>query len=133
MAPPETLDVQNFRNFRIKDDPTRPHRFSRLRTALSDSFDNPLGAHTTATVRDAALRAKIEDFGQMEGQEMNEANYAKNQMELARAGSLAEMTAPRLVQTGGSSTGTSTTTQPGGGFLNGLMGAGATLGSAAIM
>jgi hypothetical protein len=73
-------------------------------------------------VRDAATRSNNERLSMAQGQAMAEGHYAADNMNFARQAAIAEMTAPRMVQTGGTSNGTvnGTTTQSGG-FWSGLI------------
>jgi hypothetical protein len=57
-------------------------------------------------MKDATLRAAYEDIGQEEGQAYREENQGMQGMKYAQLADVAQMSAPRTVQTGGTSTGT---------------------------
>lgn len=105
--------VANLRNFQFQGDPRLPYTFARTRQRVSDTYRNPLGGHSTPQLEDAYKRAAFEDIGQQEAQAYREENFGRQGVELARLEDIAQLSAPRTVQTGGtsSSSGTATTQQ----------------------
>lgn len=102
----------------------------RLRT-LNESFVNPLGAYTTPQVRDAVLQTGTQEIEQ-ERAGAKAASYSDlQQADLARLAMIAEMTQPRLVQTGSTQSGSQTVPSPGIG--SSIAQGGATVGSAALL
>jgi hypothetical protein len=81
-------------------------------------------------VADAAKFAGTNELDQAQGAALQSDAYNRKNAKVAALGGVAGLTAPQLVQTGGSMTGT--TTQSGG-MLGQILGAGASIGSAAIM
>lgn len=128
-SPPASQDVDAIRNWHPTIDPSISYRYGQAENAIRDTYDNPLGAYETAQTKGAGLRANIKGLNQEKGQAFREAYAGVNAQELGRLGMLAELTSPRLTQTGGSSTGT---TQQSGGMLGSIIGAGATVGAAAL-
>lgn len=84
--------------------------YAGMRQQQNESFDNPFGAYTTQAVRDASKRNSDLSLHQQEAQALTEADYMANATDFERQMALAQLTAPKLVQTGG----TSTATQSGG-------------------
>lgn len=108
-TPPGTADIEALRNFQFRSDPRLPHTFARARQNVEGTYDNPTGGFTTPQIKDANLRTAYEDIGQQEGQAYREENYGRQGLDYSRLADIAQMTAPRLTQTGGTSTGTSQT------------------------
>lgn len=128
-SPPESADVNSIREWKPQIDPSLSYSFGRARRALSDSFDNPQGAYTTPAVRDAQQRAGNERLAESEAQAMRGGYADVNNQEMVKRMGLAELTNPRLVQTGGSSTGTS---QQSGGLWPSIIGGAAGVGAAGL-
>lgn len=142
LTPPDTADIAAQRNFQFQSDPRIGNAFSRNRRNAAESFNNPLGANTTAGLRDATLRASNEDSAQNEAQAYREENYSRQGLDYARLADVAALTQPRMVQTSqsGTSTGTSSGTSVGSGtttqsqpLLPGLIQGASGVGSALIM
>ena len=107
-------------------DTSIPFNFANQREQLTNSYQNPMGAYTSPAVRDALQRSGGQGLAQQEAQaQQNSQNYA-NDTNYGRAASYAAMTAPKFVQTGG----TSTQTQSGG-LLGELLGGALGIGGAA--
>lgn len=134
-TPPDTADMEALRTHEFTHDPRIPYAFARQRQNMASSYANPLGGATTPQLRDAALRAGYEDSAQNEAQALREESHGLQGLQYAAKQSLAGMTAPRLIQTGGTSSGTGTSTiqQPFMDSLNPFVQGGASLGSAAIL
>lgn len=106
--------VGNMGGFKFDSDPRLPYSFARARKKVEGSYDNPTGAFTTPGIKDASLRASYEDIGQEEGQAYREENQGRNMMKYGQLADVAQMSAPRTVQTGGTSTQSGTSqTNPG--------------------
>lgn len=108
------------------------YAFASAKSALGNSFANPAGGYTTPELRDRILRSGLSDLAMKESQARSAAQYDVNNQNYAKLSTLANLTNPRLVQTGGTSSGTgnSTMTQSGGvleSILGGALGAGSSL------
>lgn len=114
ITPQNTADTDALRNFQFQGDPTAPYRNAQAKQSLHESYHNPYGAYTTPAVRDAAIRTGEMNLNQQQGQQSAEENATLNNMRYGQLAGLAEMTAPRIVQTGGTSSGTGTSQQSGG-------------------
>lgn len=140
MTPPETADVTNLRDFEFTADPRVGYSFARTRRNVADSYSNPYGSYTTPALRDAMLRSQLEDIGQQEAQALSEENYARQGLQYAQRADVANMTQPRMVQTGGSGTSSGTSSgsgtsnvQQSGGALGSIIGGGSNVGAALLM
>lgn len=134
LPPPNTGDIDAVRNFQFSHDPRVPYSFGRAMERARDTYANPLGANSTQAIRDASLRATSEDLGQQEAQAYAEEGRSLQGLDFARLMDIANLTQPRLVQTGGtsSSSGTasgSTSQNP----LNSIVQGGSAIGSALIL
>jgi hypothetical protein len=128
LQPPDTQDIKDLRSMDIQEDPGIGHQFALLKENVHNSYMNPLGAYTTPDVREKQLRATDMDINQQETQAHRVGQYDVNQQRIGKQTGLAALTAPKLAQTGG----TQTTTQSGD-ILGQIIGAGAQVGSAALM
>lgn len=127
---PDTQDITAFRNMDIQDDPSQPFRFARQRQDFLNTFQNPLGSYTTPELREQMTRSGLAEIGQNEGQAMRERQFDKNRLQLGRAGDLASLTRPQLVNTKDS--GYQTQQKQSGGLLNSIIGGAATVGAAFV-
>lgn len=94
------------------------NQYARAEQQLSRSYNNPLGAYTTADVRDKSLRSQKMDLGQNLGMALSDAAQQNAQGQFSRQATVAGLTAPRMYN--------SSSSQPftGGDALNiGLQGA----------
>lgn len=126
------------RDFQFTADPRVPYTYGKARQNIKESYANPLGANTTASIRDAATRASFEDLGQQEAQALREEDYARQGLNYARTADVANLTQPRMVQTSqsGTSSGTSsgnTNTTQSQGALPSIIQGGSAVGSALLM
>ena len=133
-TPPTTPAVQELQTMVQKgSDPSIPYFFAQQREDLDNSFQNPLGAYTTSAVRDAASRTANERFGMAQSEAIKASNYSSNNQAFGQQSTIAGLTSPQLVQTGGTQSGTQVQS---GGFWSGLLtnaiGAGAQVGAAAL-
>lgn len=110
-APPETADVAAVRDFKFTADPRIGYAFGDAKNQVGNSFNNPLGGVYSPQMRDSILRNSLSDLGQKEAQAYSEANQGLQGQQFAQKGLVAGMTAPRMVQTGSSGTGTGSGTQ----------------------
>lgn len=108
--------VGNLGNFQFQSDPRLPYTYARTRQRVDDTYQNKLGGYSTPQLEDAYKRAAHEDIGQQESQAYREENYGRQGMEYAKLSDVAQMSAPKTVQTGGtsSSSGNATTSQQPG-------------------
>lgn len=132
---PETADTTALRNFKFEHDPRIPYAFARGRANVHNNYANPLGGSLggNAQLRDAALNANDQDSAQQEGQALSEENYGLQGLKYGQLADIASRTAPRFVQTGGSSTGSGTTTVQQPFDWSGLISGGASMGAAMLM
>lgn len=108
IAPPNTPDLDNLRNRKFQVDPGISAQYSGLRSRLAKSFNSPTGAYYNPQVQEGILRSRNESLGQQEGQAFREGQFDVNKLNYGRDVAVAGMTAPQLVQTGGTSSGTGT-------------------------
>jgi hypothetical protein len=135
MTAPETADTATLRSMvaPITPDPSIPYAFAAQRQRLGNSFNNPLGAYTSPAVRDAVGRSAGKALGMEERVASELSRRAAQETAFGQQAHIAQMTDPRLVQTGGSSTGSmvGNTTQsynPGiGSYIGAAAGVGASL------
>ena len=112
-APPETADVTALRGMvsPVTPDPGIAYSFAKQRNDLGNSYKNPLGAYTSPAVRDAATRSIGQAFDMNERVASESSRRQAQDQAFGQQSYVAQLTDPRLVQTGGSSTGTMTGTQ----------------------
>lgn len=127
MAPPKTPEVAKLETMKAVADPSISYQYGKQRNAYMNSWNNPLGAASSAASRDAAARVTNQALAQDEGQALEQSQYNADNANFGRQATVAGFTQPNLVQTGGTQT-------QSGGFWSGLaqsaIGAGAQLGSA---
>lgn len=119
MTPPPSADVEAIRSWQPQVDPGIGYAYGRAKNALRSSFNNPLGADTPAAVRDAMLFQGEQDLAQQEAQTLREASKDVNDEELKKRVAVAGFTDPRLVQTYGLTTGSTTQSSTLGNVLSG--------------
>ncbi len=111
-------------------DPTIAYGYARRRQDLDNSFLNPLGAHTSAATRDAAGRAAGQGINMESAVATSAGRREAQDRAFQQQSYIAGLTAPPVVQTGGTSTGTVQGTQvqtynPGiGSYISAGLGAG---------
>lgn len=116
--------VGNLGKFKFQSDPRLPYTFGRARQRVEGTFDNPTGGYMTPQMKDAIRRTSYEDIGQEEAQAFREENQGRQAVQYGQLADVAQMSAPRTVQTSGSSTGTgssSGTSQTNPGALNSIV------------
>ena len=112
-----------------QSDPGIAYSFNNQRKNLQNRFDNPFGANYSPEAADAAKYAGTNDLDQAQGAAYQMDAFNRKNQKVAALGGLASQTAPVLTQTGGSGTTTQTTPFNWGGILN----AGSSIGSAALL
>jgi hypothetical protein len=134
MTPPPTAATTNLQS--MVDSPVdyaTPIRstYSRARKESDRSYDNPLGAFTTADVKDKSKRAANFNLSQSESMDLANAAQQSGADKFNRQATVAGLTNPQLVNSGSSSV--TSTPFNWGGLITGGIGAGASLGQAAIL
>lgn len=98
---PGSADIDALRSMKAKADPNIPYLYAKLREKADNSYSNPLGSYTSPAVREAATRENGAGLAMDEAQaQQNSQNQAEN-INYGRQAGIAGMTAPQLVQTGG--------------------------------
>lgn len=118
-------DIDKLREAKFDIDPGLSAEYGKARSDLNKSFQQPLGAYLSPQVRDAQMRSGNERLNRDEAEAMRKGQYDVNNMKYGRDVTVAGMTAPPLVQTGSSSSGTGTISQTPSGIDTGLKIAGA--------
>lgn len=122
MTPADTPDVTAARaaaNENSQSDPSIQYRAANQIQASNNSLNNPFGANVAPETLEAMKYARNNQIGQQEGQEMQTDAYNRKQAKFQNLYALAGLTSPKLVQTGGSATGSQTTPFNWGGFAAG--------------
>ena len=78
---------------------------------LNNSLASPTGGYVTPQIRDAIRRSQSRELMQQGGEQTRAGIYDVNSQNRGRNAALAAMTAPQLVQRGGTSSGTGTVKQ----------------------
>jgi len=133
---PDTPDIGAYRDWRPQTDPGLAAQYGNARNQLTSSFNNPLGGYGTAQTREAQQRTALRNLNQDEAQAFRSGTYDVNAQRGGQLGMLASLT--RGTQSSGTSSGTGTgsgtqTTVQSGDLLGQLLGAGAQVGSAALL
>lgn len=126
ITPDNTPDVQAVREWTPQQNPAIPYQFAARRAAQRSNLNNVLGGDYSPTERDQITEASDRSLGQQESEALTEEGFGLNAQQLANKQFLASLTQPRIVQTGGSSTGSVQQTEnPGwGSALGGIVSAG---------
>lgn len=99
-APPPTQATANLQAQVDKGGPdySTPIRnsYARAEQNLSHSYNSPLGAYTTADVRDKAQRSQYQDLEQNMGLDLSSAAQQNADSQFNRQATVAGLTAPRL-------------------------------------
>lgn len=111
IAPQETADTQAIRDWKPQSDPSIGYAYSRALGNIRNSFGNPLGADTPASVREAIERNAYGELGQQEAQTRSEEAFRNNMVNLEKLQYLDQRTRPQLVQSGGAGNSTGSTVQ----------------------
>lgn len=118
---------QNINTAYDTPDASIPYTFGNMREGLTNQFDSLYGGDYSPEVKDAKLYAGNQAIDQMQGGAIRDDNMRRKQAKTGLLGQSAGLMAPNLVQSGGTST---TTSSPALGPM--LISAGAGLGSAAL-
>lgn len=106
-APPDTADMSALRGLRDQGgdfgSPIR-NQFARAETRRANSYNNPLGAYTTADVRDKSLREQNSAADQEMGMALGDAAQQNAQNKFSRYSQIASMTAPTSYNASSTST-----------------------------
>lgn len=97
--PPSTADMDALRGLRDQSpDYSVPLRnqYARAEQKLSQSYNNPLGAYTSADVRDKTMRAQKLDMQQSLGMDLANAAQQNAQDKWGRYAQVAGMTSPQF-------------------------------------
>lgn len=138
---PDSEDIKALRGYKEQIDPSIAHSYSRRQTNLKNSFNNPLGQYTTPAMRDATQRSHEGELEQEYGQAQRQGYSDMQGRTGQRLAGLAGLTAPTMVQTGGSSSGSGTYSGTGSStgsttqsepLLPSLLGGAASVGAAAL-
>lgn len=126
---PESADIDAFRKFQLQRDPRIPYAYGKARNAISSSYRNPVGGYTNPQIEQAQKNSQFRGLAQDESQALREENVGFQGMQLGQKAGVAAMTAPRVVETGSKSSGTSKQKQSPGldSFVQGAAGIGSML------
>jgi len=100
-------------------DPSSQHRFGELKEQTQRSYDDPFGPGSSPDARAKALRSRFQHISLLGDKAQREDYAAAQNAKFAQKIGAAQLTMPTLVQQGGNSSGTATTSQ-GGGFWSSL-------------
>ncbi len=128
----DSADIRALRDTpKATADPSIPFQYAKLRASQANSFSNPLGSYTNAATREASGRVTNEALSQEQAVAQQQSQIGADNQNYARGATLAGITMPQFVQTGGTQTQTS-----GGGFwgdlLKGVVGSAAGVGMTAL-
>lgn len=104
------------------------NQYARAKQNVSRSYNNPLGAYTTADVRDKSIRAQHSELDQNLGMALGEAAQQSSADQFNRQQAVAALTAPQFYN----ASSTNVTSQPTN-WLGLGASVGSSLGSAALM
>ena len=95
---PETADIGALRGMVGGGDYQTPIRnqYARAEKQMSESYNNPLGAYTTADVRDKSIREQKLDMQQSLGMDLSNAAQQNADAKFNRQATVAGMTAPQF-------------------------------------
>jgi hypothetical protein len=130
LNPPDTADISAMRDFKFEHNPAIPFAYANARNKLESSYNNPMGGYTNPQIRDAQVRSGSRGLAQDESQALREENYGFQGMKFGQKQAVAGMTSPRLVNSGGTTSGTSINSEP---MINSIMQGAASMGSAMLM
>jgi hypothetical protein len=105
---PETPDVQAARTAATDNtpDPSIQFHAAQQKQQLNNSLSNPFGGNVSPETLDAIRYARQADIDTQAGQATQEDAFRRRQTRFGNLYAMAGLTQPRLVQTGGSMTGT---------------------------
>ncbi len=128
--PPATQATTNLQG--LVDKPvdfstTIRNQYARAKTRLSNSYNSPLGAYTTADVRDKQLREQNSDLDMSLGMDLGNAAQQQSSDQFNRQATVAGLTSPQMYN----ASSTSKVSDPWGTALGVLGGAAGAAGSLA--
>lgn len=97
--PPNTPDINTLREHaNTPYDYATPIRnqYARAEQNYSQSYKNPLGAYTTADVRDKSIREHSDMMNQNLGMDISNAGQRSNQAQFGQLSTVAGLTAPQF-------------------------------------
>lgn len=106
---PTTPDIDAYRQSVTQDagaDPAIQYHYARRRGDIDRSYNNPFGAEYSPEMRDAITRGQKSELDQEHGAALSADAFRRRQLKQQQLYQLAGLTSPRMVQTGGSTTGT---------------------------
>lgn len=131
---PETASFSALKNFDFGDRllaPTIDANFAREGQEIDAGYDSPYTAIGNPVLKQRLRdKSKADLFGR-KSLALEQADFDRKGLEFARLQALADYEAPIFAQTGGTQTGTAVQKQSGG-WLGGLLGGAAKIGSAFI-
>lgn len=136
VKPEDTQDIQAFRAWNPQSDPNIPYRAASAHERLHSSLINPIGGYYSPNTREAIQRSGDRQIDQDASMASRSGQYDINNQRMSQLASLAGLTAPHIVQSGSSGSGTmsGTGTQVQSGDLLGqLIGGASQIGSAALL
>lgn len=125
--------VESLGKFQFEHNPAIPFMYGNARNKLESSYNNPTGGYTNPQIRDAQIRSGSRALAQDESQAMREENYGFQGAKYGQLYDQASLKAPNIVQTGGKTDTTGTTTLSKPFDFNSIIQGGAGIGSALLM
>lgn len=102
----ETPDIATLRGYSARVDPSIPSRVGGALRRMNNTFQNPSGGSATPAMKDAIMRSNERELNQQAGEQFREGQFDANRLDQARLTGLAELTAPRTVQSNETSSST---------------------------
>lgn len=99
-------DIDRLRDTQFQADPTIGYRAASSRNRLNASNLNPAGGYTTPQIQEARRNAANRDIDEQAAMAGRAGQYDVNNLNMGKMQFLAGLTAPPLVQSGSTSTGT---------------------------
>lgn len=99
-------DIDALRSTSFRIDPTIGFRAGAAKRRLDNSFINPLGGYSTPQRDEAIRRSESRGIDEQAAMEARAGQFDVNRLNLGKQQFLAGLTAPPLVQSGSTSTGT---------------------------
>lgn len=119
-TPTDSPDSIALREYKPATDPRISYAYGAAKNRLRGNLSNVLGGNYSPTEQDQILGAADANLGQQEAADLSAESFQNNQLDLRRKEFLANLMQKKLVQTGGTSSGTSTTKEnPGWGKVLG--------------
>ena len=119
---PEMQKVLTMANEPTQVDPSITGRYGAIENEIKNSYNDPFGSYTTQDVKEKSLRSNLMKLGTEKDKALREGYADAKSTDWLKANTAAAYTAPQLVSTGGTSSGTSSTQQSGGFWMSVLPG-----------